>query len=100
MSTSTEWIDVDKLAALDDGEFWRLARAEYQQMASLLRSLDEEDWAGRHGRSFRLCLTGPAGGACRGGEDGEEFVLDALAFDRLLSGRGRGDGLLATRIVF
>jgi hypothetical protein len=58
------------------------------------------DWAARHGHPFRLRLTGPAGGAYRRGEGGEEFVLDALDFGRLLSGRGRADGLLATRIVF
>lgn len=58
------------------------------------------DWAARHGRPFRLRLTGPAGGAYRRGEGGEELILDALDFGRLLSGRGRGDGLLATRIVF
>lgn len=57
-------------------------------------------WAGRHGRPFRLHLTGPAGGDYRRGEGGEELVVDALEFGRLLSGRGRGEGLLATRIVF
>ena len=36
----------------------------------------------------------------RRGEGGEELFLDALDFGRLLSGRGRGEGLLATRIVF
>jgi uncharacterized protein (TIGR03083 family) len=58
------------------------------------------DWAGHHGRPFRLHLTGPAGGYYRRGEGGEEVILDALEFGRLLSGRGRGEGLLATRIVF
>ncbi len=58
------------------------------------------DWAGHHGRPFRLHLTGDAGGYYRRGEGGEEVILDALEFGRLLSGRGRGDGLLSTRIVF
>jgi len=58
------------------------------------------DWADRHGQPFRLHLTGPAGGDYWRGESGEELSLDALEFGRLLSGRGRGDGLLATRIVF
>lgn len=66
----------------------------------LLLSDAVRDWAARHGRPFRLRLTGPAGGAYRRGEGGEETVLDALDFGRLLSGRGRGNGLLATRIVF
>jgi uncharacterized protein (TIGR03083 family) len=57
-------------------------------------------WADRHRRPFRLHLTGPAGGDYGRGEGGEELVLDALEFGRLLSGRGRGEGLLATRIVF
>jgi hypothetical protein len=44
-TTSTEWIDVDEVAALGDAEIWRPARAEYERMASLLRSLNAEDWA-------------------------------------------------------
>ena len=45
LSTSTRWIDIDRLAPLGDDEIWRLARVEYQQMASLLHSLDAEDCA-------------------------------------------------------
>ena len=43
-TTTTKWIDVDKLAPLDDAEIWRLARTEYLQMLSLLRSLENGDW--------------------------------------------------------
>ncbi len=57
-------------------------------------------WASRHARPFRLSLAGPAGGNYQYGEGGEELALDALEFGRLLSGRGRGEGLLATRVVF
>lgn len=43
-TTTTKWIDVDKLAPLGDAEIWPLARAEYLRMLSLLRSLDEGEW--------------------------------------------------------
>lgn len=58
------------------------------------------DWAARHGRPFRLHLTGPAGGDYLRGEGGDDLVLDGLDFGRVLSGRRQGEGLLATRIVF
>lgn len=43
-TTTTKWIDVDTLAPLGDAETWRLARAEYMQMLSLLRSLGDREW--------------------------------------------------------
>jgi uncharacterized protein (TIGR03083 family) len=58
------------------------------------------DWAARHGADFSLRLTGPAGGAYRRGSGGEDFELDAIQFCRILSGRARGDGLLATQVMF
>jgi uncharacterized protein (TIGR03083 family) len=73
------------------------------------------DWARRHGRPFTLRLDGPAGGAYTAGpstagpstarpstarEDRPEIRLDAVEFCRLLSGRGAGEGLLATRVPF
>ena len=58
------------------------------------------EWAGRHGRPYRLRLTGPAGGDWSAGEGGEELELDAVDFCRLLSGRGRGAGLLAQQVPF
>ena len=58
------------------------------------------DWAARHRHPFRLRLTGPAGGSYRSGNENEVIELDAVEFLRILSGRGTGDGLLATRIVF
>lgn len=61
------------------------------------------DWAVRHGRPFRLTLTGPAGGTFgtsgAGGGDGR-LELDAVEFCRILSGRAPGDGLLATAVPF
>lgn len=57
------------------------------------------EWARRHGRSFSLTLTGPAGGRWRSGE-GEHLELDALEFCWVLSGRCAGDGLLACPVPF
>lgn len=57
------------------------------------------EWARRHGRPFRLRLTGPAGGTYVAG-DGEEITLDAVEFCRILSGRGSGTGLLAQPVPF
>ena len=59
-----------------------------------------EEWADRHGRPFELHLEGPAGGDWSRGVGGEVHALDAVAFCRLVSGRGRGEGLLATQVPF
>ncbi|MEO7981693.1 MAG: maleylpyruvate isomerase family mycothiol-dependent enzyme [Sporichthyaceae bacterium] len=63
------------------------------------------EWAGRHGQSCTLTLTGPAGGSWAFGGLGAAgerpaLVLDAVEFLRILAGRGSGDGLLATRVPF
>jgi uncharacterized protein (TIGR03083 family) len=58
------------------------------------------EWAQRHGRPYRLRLTGPAGGEWAAGESGEELELDAVDFCRLLSGRGKGAGLLSQQVPF
>lgn len=63
------------------------------------------EWARRHGQSFRLELTGPAGGDWSLGNGGEEFALDAADFCRVVSGRqvstvATSGGLLATRVPF
>lgn len=58
------------------------------------------EWAGRHGKPYRLHLTGPAGGTWSAGDGGEELELDAIEFCRILSGRAPGQGLLATMIPF
>ncbi len=46
-----------------------------------------EEWAERHGRSYRLHLTGDAGGSFSHGEGGPALRLDAVDFCRVLSGR-------------
>jgi uncharacterized protein (TIGR03083 family) len=66
------------------------------------------DWARRHGRPFRLTLTGPAGGRWRSGPSAddapgaspENIELDTLDFCWALSGRAPGEGLLATPVPF
>ncbi|WP_214324306.1 maleylpyruvate isomerase family mycothiol-dependent enzyme [Nonomuraea sediminis] len=57
-----------------------------------------EEWARRHGRPYRLVLQGTAGG--KFGTSGEEHVLDAVEFCRILSGRGTGEGLLSRHVPF
>jgi uncharacterized protein (TIGR03083 family) len=75
------------------------------------------EWAARHGQPCTITLTGPAGGtwtfngagtfAGAGTFDGAgasgspaAYQLDAVDFCRILSGRGSGAGLLATRVPF
>ena len=60
------------------------------------------DWAAGHGADFDLTLAGPAGGAYRRGEGGEELQLDAVEFCRIVSGRNpaAASGLLATGVLF
>jgi uncharacterized protein (TIGR03083 family) len=58
------------------------------------------EWAQRHGRPYRLVLTGPAGGRWSSGTGGEELELDAVEFCRVLSGRGSGAGLLEQQVPF
>jgi uncharacterized protein (TIGR03083 family) len=58
------------------------------------------EWAARHGRPYRLRLTGPAGGSWSSGAGGEDLELDAVEFCRVLSGRGTGSGLLAQQVPF
>jgi uncharacterized protein (TIGR03083 family) len=63
------------------------------------------EWARRHGRPYRLELTGPAGGRWESGTGGEQIVMDAAEFCRAISGRpgpdqGKPSALLATQIPF
>jgi uncharacterized protein (TIGR03083 family) len=53
------------------------------------------EWARDHNQPFTLQLTGPAGGTFTQGINGTTHTLDAVEFCRILSGRARGDGLLA-----
>jgi uncharacterized protein (TIGR03083 family) len=58
------------------------------------------EWAGRHGRPFRLVLDGPAGGEFAAGVGGEPIELDAVEFCRVLAGRAAGQGLLTQEVPF
>lgn len=58
------------------------------------------EWAHDHHQPYRLTLTGPAGGAWSRGVGGQDFMLDAVQFCRILSGRDVGDGLLANQVPF
>lgn len=59
-----------------------------------------QEWAARHGQPCSLVLTGPAGGRWAWGQGGPTIEMDAMEFCRVLSGRGRGEGLLATEVPF
>lgn len=58
------------------------------------------EWASRHGQPCSLVLTGSAGGSWEWGQGGPTIESDAVEFCRILSGRGHGDGLLATEVPF
>ena len=58
------------------------------------------EWAGRHGEPCTLTLDGPAGGYWAFGTGGPELSFDAVEFCRITSGRGHGDGLMATPVAF
>lgn len=108
-----------------DREWWRigylldviLTRDVWMHRVDLSRAIGQEpqltpghdgvlvadvvaEWARRHGRPYRLRLTGPAGGEWSSGTDGETLELDAVEFCRVLSGRGSGSGLLGQQVPF
>ncbi|MFD7841721.1 maleylpyruvate isomerase family mycothiol-dependent enzyme [Nocardia sp. NPDC059764] len=59
------------------------------------------EWAARHGKPYRLTLTGPAGGTWTSPDpDGEAFELDAIEFCRALSGRGSTPAPFDTQVPF
>ena len=63
------------------------------------------EWARRHGQPHRLELTGPAGGSWSCGTGGEEIVMDAADFCRIVAGRpgpagGQPGGRLAPQVPF
>jgi uncharacterized protein (TIGR03083 family) len=58
------------------------------------------EWATRHGEPCELHLTGAAGGSWSFGNGGESVVLDAIDFNRTVSGREQGTNLLQTAVPF
>jgi hypothetical protein len=59
-----------------------------------------DEWAGRHATACHLHLTGTAGGTWTFGEGGAAFDLDAIDFNRTLSGREPGTDLLAVAVPY
>ncbi len=57
------------------------------------------EWAERHGSSYTLELSGPAGGRWQTGE-GELLAMDAFEFCRAISGRAPATGLLTMQVPF
>jgi uncharacterized protein (TIGR03083 family) len=58
------------------------------------------DWARRHGKPFRLTLTGAVGGEFASGDGGDSITIDGVEFCRVLAGRADGAGLLAQPVPF
>jgi uncharacterized protein (TIGR03083 family) len=58
------------------------------------------EWAQRHGQSFSLRLTGPAGGFWAHGEGGPEYELSVVDFCVAVTGRAPAKGLLGTQVPF
>jgi len=54
----------------------------------------------RHGQPYSLHVTGPAGGRWSSGAGTPDLELDGVEFCLLVSGRGRGDGLLTVLVPF
>jgi uncharacterized protein (TIGR03083 family) len=58
------------------------------------------EWAARHGVPCVLHLTGAAGGSWSFGAGGPSVELDAIDFNRTVSGRAQGADLLQTAVPF
>jgi uncharacterized protein (TIGR03083 family) len=58
------------------------------------------EWAARHGEPCELHLTGAAGGSWGFGNGGASVELDAIDFNRTVSGREQGTNLLQTAVPF
>jgi uncharacterized protein (TIGR03083 family) len=58
------------------------------------------EWAARHGRPYRLRLTGPAGGEWSSGRGGPELDMTVTDFCLAISGRAPAEGLLTTQVPF
>ncbi len=59
-----------------------------------------DEWARRHGKSCQLHLTGAAGGTWTFGDGGPGIDLDAIDFNRTLSGREPATDLLAVAVPY
>jgi uncharacterized protein (TIGR03083 family) len=59
-----------------------------------------DEWAARHGKPCEVHLSGSAGGNWTFGEGGPGLDLDAIDFNRTLSGRERATDLLAVAVPY
>jgi uncharacterized protein (TIGR03083 family) len=59
-----------------------------------------DEWASRHGKPCQLHLTGEAGGTWTFGDGGPGIDLDAIDFNRTLSGREPATDLLAVAVPY
>ena len=93
---STERLILDGVRRID---YWSLIVRGIGRMDRLLEAAPDSDR-----RTYQLELNGPAGGRWVSGAGGEEIVMDAADFCRLVSGRigsgGQPAGLLATQVPF
>lgn len=58
------------------------------------------EWSKGHERSYRLTLTGVAGGSWERGVDGDSLVLDAVEFCQAVSGRGSRNAPAGVSVPF
>ena len=58
------------------------------------------EWAARHAEPCELHLAGVAGGSWSFGNGGVSVVIDAIDFNRTVSGREQGTNLLQTAVPF
>ena len=93
--TRDTWIHRVDISRATGKAFTETADHDGRLVADMVR-----DWATRFQSPFQLRLTGPAGGDYRRGQGGEQHELTAVDFGRLVSGRGKGPGLLGWRVVF
>jgi uncharacterized protein (TIGR03083 family) len=89
------WIHRVDIARATGKPFEETSGHDGRLIADLVR-----DWATRFVSPFQLRLTGAAGGDYRRGRGGDALELTTVEFGRLLSGRGKSDGLLSHRVVF
>jgi uncharacterized protein (TIGR03083 family) len=95
VATRDCWMHRDDLARATDRAMRLTPEHDGVVVADVVR-----EWVARHGRPFRLELTGPAGGGFRAGRDGEELSMDAVAFCRAASGRTPGGAPLGQGVPF
>jgi len=98
--TRDTWMHRSDVAAATGGEMVVTSEHDGVLVADVAA-----EWAARHRQPCILRLTGPAGGTWTfngavSADSSAVCELDAVEFARIVSGRGSGSGLLATRVPF